>query len=73
MNELFEELKRKATEVSFYSPASGYTVWKFNECKFAELIIQECVSAITKDSRLDVVRSAANGCVITIKEHFGVE
>ena len=43
------------------------------EQKFAELIVQECATAIIKDSRLNDVRSAANGCVRTIKEHFGVE
>ena len=41
--------------------------------KFAELIVRECADAIAKDSRLGDVRSAANGCVRTIKEHFGVE
>jgi hypothetical protein len=41
--------------------------------KFAELIVKECADAIIKDSRLNDVRSAANGCVRTIKEHFGVE
>jgi hypothetical protein len=41
--------------------------------KFAELIVQECADAIANDSRLGDVRSAANGCVRTIKEHFGVD
>ena len=41
--------------------------------KFAELIVKECAHAIVNDSRLNDVRSAANGCVRTIKEHFGVE
>jgi hypothetical protein len=41
--------------------------------KFAELIVKECADAIVNDSRLNDVRSAANGCVRTIKQHFGVE
>jgi hypothetical protein len=41
--------------------------------KFAELIVKECARAIINDSRLNDVRSAANGCVRTINEHFGVE
>ena len=41
--------------------------------KFAELIIKECANAIVNDSRLSDVRTARNGCVRTIKEHFGVE
>lgn len=40
--------------------------------KFAELIIKECSHAIMNDSRLNDVRSAANGCIRTITEHFGV-
>jgi len=45
---------------------------QFSE-KFAELIVKECANAIVNDSRLNDVRSASNGCVRTIKEHFGVE
>jgi hypothetical protein len=41
--------------------------------KFAELIVKECANAIVNDSRLSDVRTARNGCVRTIKEHFGVE
>jgi hypothetical protein len=41
--------------------------------KFAELIVRECATAIINDDRLNDVRSAANGCVRTIREHFGVE
>ena len=41
--------------------------------KFAELIVRECATAIIQDDRLNDVRSAANGCVRTIREHFGVE
>lgn len=40
--------------------------------KFAELIVKECARAIINDRRLNDVRSAANGCVRTINEHFGV-
>ena len=45
----------------------------FSYQKFAELIIRECATAIINDRRLNDVRSAANGCVRTINEHFGVE
>jgi hypothetical protein len=41
--------------------------------KFAELMLKECATAIARDERLNDVRSAANGCIRTIKEHFGVE
>ena len=45
----------------------------FSKEKFAELIVRECANAIINDSRLNDVRSAANGCVGTIREYFGVE
>lgn len=41
--------------------------------KIIELIIRECTNVIINDSRLNDVRSAANGCVRAINEHFGVE
>jgi hypothetical protein len=45
----------------------------FDPKKFAELLIQQCCNAIVNDSRLSDVRTARNGCVRAIKEHFGVE
>ena len=66
MNERIRELAEQATT----EEADGFKY--FDKEKFAELIIRECADAIAKDSRLGDVRSAANGCVRTIKEHFGV-
>ena len=63
MNERIQELAEQA----------GYDMDMQQHQKFAELIVRECVDAIIKDSRLSDVRSAANGCVRTIKEHFGVD
>lgn len=51
----------------------GRTVEVLQSRKFAELIVRECATAIINDRRLNDVRSAANGCVRTINEHFGVE
>ena len=51
----------------------GITMSPEELSKFAELIVRECATAIIQDSRLNDVRSAANGCVRTIREHFGVE
>lgn len=51
----------------------GRTVEVLQSRKFVELIVRECATAIITDSRLNDVRSAANGCVRTIREHFGVE
>jgi hypothetical protein len=53
--------------------AEGIDYSSFTSSKFAELIVQECANAIVNDSRLSDVRTARNGCVRAIKEHFGVE
>jgi hypothetical protein len=68
MNKRIKELTIKA----------GFPEWsnhaiEFELEKFAELIVKECANAIVNDSRLSDVRTARNGCVRTIKEHFGVE
>ena len=40
---------------------------------FVEAIIRECADVISKEDRLNDVRSAANACIRFLKEHFGVE
>lgn len=81
MNDKIKELAEQATKLAEaeYNSQTRQTFLTnksnrelFNE-KFAELIVRKCTDAIIKDSRLNDVRSAANGCVRTIKEHFGVE
>jgi len=75
MNEKIQKLMGKALDSEMRRTWDTMTygdLLQFSE-KFAELIVRECADAIIKDSRLSDVRSAANGCVRTIKEHFGVE
>ena len=87
MNERIRELSKQAGDYvneTYTGPVRSKTpgkIWEdghvgwhtqFNQ-KFAELIVRECATAIIQDGRLNDVRSAANGCVRTIKEHFGVE
>jgi hypothetical protein len=81
MNERIRELVRQAVvavdivtgnEALDDELAKMYIPDCFSE-KFAELIVKECADAIVNDSRLSDVRTARNGCVRTIKEHFGVE
>jgi hypothetical protein len=72
MNERIKELYLQAVEYSNGQMTLGDTREYFAE-KFAELIVSECANAIVNDSRLSDVRTARNGCVRTIKEHFGVE
>lgn len=71
MNDRFESL---AEEAMVHVPGqTGLHTRVFSLEKFAELIVRECARAIINDRRLNDVRSAANGCVRTINEHFGVE
>lgn len=80
MNERIRKLAEQA-DILFYKehiPDTGFVyegaeVTKEDLQKFAELILEECANAIVNESRLNDVRSAANGCVRTIKQHFGVE
>ena len=77
MNERIKKLARQAREQTeeFNSVRNKLTTEEWAEIyneKFAELIVKECADAIINDRRLSDVRSAANGCVRTIKEHFGV-
>ena len=76
MNKRIRELAEQADGVFIHKLITGAKQYTFLEKdleKFAELIVRECATAIIKDERLNDVRSAANGCVRTIKEHFGVE
>lgn len=74
MNEKLKELVREAENYAAEQNDKFGVSYKqtYNE-KFAQLIVEECATAIINDRRLNGVRSAANGCVRTLKEHFGVE
>ena len=75
MNGRIEELKQQAADY-VDSIDNGIDIEEYRKLldqKFAELIVRECANAIINDRRLNDVRSAANGCVRTINEHFGVE
>ena len=74
MNERIKELWSQAG--GHYSSGNQHTWPQYtidDPEKFAELIVLECANAIVNDSRLSDVRTARNGCVRAIKEHFGVE
>ena len=72
MNERIKNLAEQAQKVVGYTDG-GYTEIKaLDQEKFAKLIIEECIDAISKDVRLNDVRSASNGCIRAINEHFGI-
>ena len=78
MNRRLKELAEQAglkVESFMTNPPKPFQILGSTEQfeKFAESIVRECANAIINDSRLNDVRSAANGCVRTINEHFGVE
>ena len=83
MNERIKELIKQATE-------HDYTTWdsynqkelvyyKFNQEKFAELIVRECaevcasIAAVRAGYNDADGRDTADSCGDQIKEHFGVE
>ena len=74
MNKRIKELIKQATE-------HDYTTWdsynqkelvyyKFNQEKFAQLIVRECIDCLKPLSRNHSMVGAAQD---TIREHFGVE
>ena len=76
MNERIRELAKEHFCRVEFDNGSAHECYEFSPAeldRFAELIVRECADAIVNDSRLNDVRSAANGCVRTIKQHFGVE
>jgi hypothetical protein len=78
MNERIRELLKQATkEVDPYD-----RVWVFSkvdQAKFAELIVQECVSVLQNvpngynDYRSQIEDTDRRYCISYIKKHFGVE
>lgn len=74
MIELLEKLKQQATEVEFYSPTAGITKWKFNEEKFAELIIKECLDLFEDDPSESLTGQMADDRArYIIRKHFGLQ
>jgi hypothetical protein len=81
MNERIKELITQAQEIYIYSDAFGQIEGvRFNKEKFAELIINECITLIRKQSigeeriggqRYKTVQLGET--IATITEHFGVK
>jgi hypothetical protein len=81
MNERIKELADEATTIVEMVGPQGYTssYANFDREKFAELIVEECMTTILKESkwywdkdefeRANAVQNAAR----RLKEHFGVE
>ena len=68
MNKRIRELADKC-----YGPNLGGD-WDFNEMKFAELIVQECISLFDGTKEIKTVGVLTHDQVVNqIKQHFGVE
>ena len=70
MNERIKELADKC-----YGPNLGGD-WDFNEMKFAELIVRECLDVVAMRLYLgpeEICRQECKALAADIKEHFGVE
>jgi len=78
MNERIKELERQAGNTLVDDPFGGVGV-TFNTEKFAELIVQECMTTVLKESKwywdkdefesANAIQNAAR----RVKEHFGVK
>jgi hypothetical protein len=68
-----ERIDKLLVEAGAHFGGEGVVYDTFDPKKFAELLIQQCCNAIVNDSRLSDIRTARNGCVRAIKEHFGVD
>ena len=81
MNERIRELAEQATNVvEGWSDEHGTTrYYEFNQEKFAELIVRECLGCceqVISDPVPKSVDTWLNGgtqCIDEIKQHFGVE
>ena len=79
MNERIKQLAEQAT--TYIKPVPGHSGegWVFDEEKFAELIIKECIDICEKDGRWwadqgYLMEAGEAGSLATqIKEHFGVK
>lgn len=81
MNERIVELKNQTLDKHFsytWSKMDYDDVTKFAE-KFAELIVQRCITAVEntgygyRDYRAQIEEGMRNACVESIKHEFGVE
>ena len=75
MNDRIKELAEKAEEVVFYSPSTGKETKEVNLERFAELLLQECLLAISKTPKLFTEEEVAAmvKCHDQVEKHFGVE
>lgn len=79
MNKRIRELEKQATETVKCGLNGTHTALSFNRKKFAELLIQECMTTILKESKwywdkdefesANAIQNAAR----RVKEHFRVE
>ena len=69
-------MKNKIKEIAdkCYGPNPGGD-WDFNEMKFAELIVKECVQTLGKRYMGDNNREdmEVRRCIEDVKKHFGVK
>jgi len=81
MNERIRQLAEQATDiVETFNPDTGITHHRefFNQEKFAELIVRECVELVSVNRDLAIedgwnVDEAMSTAIDDIEEHFGVE
>ena len=77
MNQLITELKSQCIfrEQRGTNAFNSYMIDRFDSEKFAELIVEECLSVLNKRFMGDLNREdmEVRRCVADVKQHFGVE
>ena len=80
MNERIKELAEQATSIVEMVSSYGYTssYANFDREKFAELIVRECVSIVSKRKNQAIddgwnVDEAMSMAEMDLEEHFGIE
>jgi hypothetical protein len=72
-----ERIKELALEAGYLPDSFGIGHWDMPECKkFAELIIQECITSIYKSQNITpgfLINLPSDQLVLQIKKHFGVD
>ena len=73
MNNRIKQLAEQCREEYPDTEWPDATYYRFDEAKFAELIVRECVESIPADGHRGDFGRAVEFCQQQIKQHFGVE
>jgi hypothetical protein len=71
MNKQIKQLVEQATTIHEYGWGASYA--EFDQEKFAQLIVLECIAQCEKNAEHEWLGSGSKLSAFNIKQHFGVE